>query len=80
MKITLNNSDIHAAIRGYLQNRNIVNASTELDINISVSRGTNAGAQADVSIIDTNSPIVDEIAQDAVESKESPFGDRLKGA
>jgi len=52
MEIKLNNNDIHAAIRGFLQERNIVDSYTELDIAITVSRGTNSGASADVTILE----------------------------
>lgn len=52
MDIKLNNNDIHAAIRGFLQERNIVDSYTELNISFTMSRGANPGASAEVTIID----------------------------
>jgi hypothetical protein len=53
MDIKLNNNDIHAAIRGFLQERNIVDSYTELNISFTMSRGANPGASAEVTIVDT---------------------------
>ena len=62
MDIKLNNNDIHAAIRGYLQERNIVDSYTDLSISFSVSRGTNAGATAEVTILEAKSEVVESEA------------------
>jgi len=52
MDIKLNNKDIHAAIRGFLQERNIVDSYTELNISFAVTRGATPGASAEVTIIE----------------------------
>jgi len=54
MEIKLNNNDIHAAIRGYLQERNIVDSDTKLAINIAVTRGSVPGASAEITILEPN--------------------------
>lgn len=66
MDIKLNNNDIHAAIRGFLQERNIVDSYTDLNISFSVSRGANAGATAEVTILETKDEVVES---EAVTSK-----------
>lgn len=62
MDIKLNNNDIHAAIRGFLQERNIVDSYTDLSISFSVSRGANAGATAEVTILEAKSEVVESEA------------------
>jgi hypothetical protein len=52
MEIKLNNNDIHAAIRGFLQERNIVESHTDINIAITVSRGVNSGATAEITILE----------------------------
>lgn len=78
MKISLNKNDLHAAVRGYLASRNIVNDATELEISIKAVKG--GQPTAEVSIIDSNG--LSHITESDTEAptKDSPFGDRLKGA
>jgi hypothetical protein len=59
MEIRLNNNDIHAAIRGYLQERNIVDSETNIDINIIATRGANPGASAEVTILEPNADMTE---------------------
>jgi len=61
MEIKLNNADIHNAIRGFLQERNIVNDETNIDINITATRGATPGASADITIIESTVATTDEI-------------------
>ena len=62
MIIKLNNKDIHGAIRGLLQDQNIIDSYTEIDTTITVGRGKNAGVSAEVTILDksTDSAITKE--------------------
>lgn len=55
MIIKLNNKDIHGAISGLLQERNIIDAYTEIETTITVGRGKNAGVSAEVTILDNGS-------------------------
>jgi len=60
MIIKLNNKDIHGAIRGLLQDQNIIDSYTEIDTTITVGRGANAGVTAEVTILDNGSdPVVE---------------------
>lgn len=43
---------MHSALREYLNKRNIIDEFTDLDISITVSRGVNAGATAEITIVD----------------------------
>jgi len=52
MIIKLNNKDIHGAIRGLLQDNNIIDNYTEIETTITVGRGANAGVTAEVTIVD----------------------------
>jgi len=52
MIIKLNNKDIHGAIRGLLQDNNIIDSYTEIETTITVGRGANAGVTAEVTIVD----------------------------
>jgi hypothetical protein len=52
MIIKLNNNDIHGAIRGLLQDKNIIDSYTDIETTITVGRGANAGVTAEVTIID----------------------------
>ena len=52
MVIKLNNKDIHLALRAFLQQHNIVDSYTEIDIALTVGRGKNAGVSAEVTILD----------------------------
>jgi len=60
MIIKLNNKDIHGAIRGLLQDQNIIDSYTEIDTTITVGRGANAGVTAEVTILDNGSDPVAE--------------------
>lgn len=62
MIIKLNNKDIHGAIRGLLQDQNIIDSYTEIDTTITVGRGANAGVTAEVTILDNGSDSVAETA------------------
>jgi|LWDU01.1.fsa_nt_gi hypothetical protein len=73
MKISLNSNDMHAAIREFLQRRNIVDEGTELDISIQTLR--KGGSTADISIVNNTKEIVVETA----EEKPKPFGSKLDG-
>tara|TARA_R100000541_G_scaffold11909_1_gene20185 strand:- start:103 stop:363 length:261 start_codon:yes stop_codon:yes gene_type:complete len=55
MIIKLNNKDIHSAIRGLLQDQNIIDSYTEVETIITVGRGKNAGVSAEVTILDNGS-------------------------
>ena len=52
MIIKLNNKDIHGAIRGLLQEQNIIDSYTDIETIITVGRGKNAGVSAEVTILD----------------------------
>ena len=52
MIIKLNNKDIHGAIRGLLQDQNIIDSYTDIETTITVGRGKNAGVSAEVTILD----------------------------
>lgn len=52
MIIKLNNKDIHGAISGLLQERNIIDGYTDIETVITVGRGKNAGVTAEVTILD----------------------------
>ena len=52
MIIKLNNNDIHGAIRGLLQDKNIIDSYTDIETTITVGRGANAGVTAEVTIVD----------------------------
>jgi len=52
MIIKLNNKDIHGAIRGLLQDQNIIDSYTDIETIITVGRGKNAGVSAEVTILD----------------------------
>ena len=52
MIIKLNNKDIHGAIRGLLQEQNIIDSYTDIETTITVGRGKNAGVTAEVTILD----------------------------
>jgi hypothetical protein len=78
MKISLNKNDLHAAVRGYLASRNIVSDVTELEISIKAVKGGQPSAE--VSIIDSNGLAHVTESDTETPTKESPFGDRLKGA
>ena len=52
MIIKLNNKDIHGAIRGLLQEQNIIDSYTDIETTITVGRGKNAGVSAEVTILD----------------------------
>lgn len=73
MKISLNSNDMHAAIREFLQRRNIVDEGTELDISIQTLR--KGGSTADISIVNNTKEIVVETAKE----KPKPFGSKLDG-
>ena len=62
MIIKLNNKDIHGAIRGLLQDQNIIDSYTDIETTITVGRGKNAGVSAEVTILDksTDSTITKE--------------------
>jgi len=60
MIIKLNNKDIYGAIRGLLQDQNIIDSYTEIDTTITVGRGANAGVTAEVTILDNGSDPVAE--------------------
>ena len=62
MIIKLNNKDIHGAIRGFLQDQNIIDSYTDIETTITVGRGKNAGVSAEVTILDksTDSAITKE--------------------
>ena len=78
MKISLNKNDLHAAVRGYLASRNIVSDVTELEISIKAVKG--GQPTAEVCIIDSNGLAHVTESDTEAPAKESPFGDRLKGA
>jgi hypothetical protein len=71
MIIKLNNKDIHGAIRGLLQDQNIIDSYTEIDTTITVGRGANAGVTAEVTILDNGSDPVAETANKAPSPKPS---------
>lgn len=71
MKISLNSNDMHAAIREFLQRRNIVDEGTELDISIQSLR--KGGSTADISIVNNTKEIVVESNEEAPK----PFGNKL---
>jgi hypothetical protein len=73
MKISLNSNDMHAAIREFLQRRNIVDEGTELDISIQTLR--KGGSTADISIVNNTKEIIVESS----EEKSKPFGSKLDG-
>ena len=52
MIIKLNNKDIHSAIRGHLQQQNIIDGYTQIDMALTVGRGKNAGVSAEITILD----------------------------
>ena len=52
MIIKLNNKDIHGAIRGLLQEQNIIDSYTDIETTITVGRGKNAGVSAEITILD----------------------------
>ena len=54
MIIKLNNKDIHGAIRGFLQEQNIIDNYAQIDITLTVGRGKNAGVSAEITIIDNS--------------------------
>ena len=66
MIIKLNNKDIHGAIRGLLQEQNIIDSYTDIETIITVGRGKNAGVSAEVTILDksteSTAPTEDTIA------------------
>ena len=69
MEIKLNNNDIHAAIRGFLQERNIVESHTDINIAITVSRGVNAGASAEITILEPGEQVADSTTTEDVPVK-----------
>jgi hypothetical protein len=71
MIIKLNNKDIHGAIRGLLQDQNIIDSYTEIDTTITVGRGANAGVTAEVTILDNGSDPVAETTNKAPSPKPS---------
>jgi hypothetical protein len=71
MIIKLNNKDIHGAIRGLLQDQNIIDSYTEIDTTITVGRGANAGVTAEVTILDNGSDPVSETVNKAPSPKPS---------
>ena len=76
MVIKLNNKDIHLALRAFLQQHNIVDSYTEIDIALTVGRGVNAGVTAEITILDSSND--DSQVEDTLEepaSKSSLFAD-----
>jgi hypothetical protein len=59
MIIKLNNNDIHGAIRGLLQDKNIIDSYTDIETTITVGRGANAGVTAEVTIVDKDETSVE---------------------
>lgn len=72
MIIKLNNKDIHGAIRGLLQDQNIIDSYTEIDTTITVGRGANAGVTAEVTILDNGSDSTAETIPNKTPSPKPP--------
>jgi len=77
MIIKLNNKDIHGAIRGFLQEQNIIDNYAQIDITLTVGRGKNAGVSAEITIIDNSNGDVTFPKDDILPEipKSSLFGD-----
>jgi len=75
MIIKLNNKDIHGAIRGFLQQQNIIDNYAQIDIALTVGRGKNAGVSAEITIIDTTNGDTDESLDKLLPKEPSLFGD-----
>ena len=76
MDIKLKKHIIHAAIRGSLEESKSVEWSTDLNISFSVSRGANAGATAEVTILETKDEVVEsEVVTDKKLPKTGLFND-----
>ena len=74
MIIKLNNKDIHGAIRGFLQQQNIIDNYAQIDIALTVGRGKNAGVSAEITIIDTTNGDTDESLGKILPKEPSLFG------
>jgi len=77
MIIKLNNKDIHGAIRGFLQEQNIIDNYAQIDIALTVGRGKNAGISAEITIIDNSSSDIIPVEEDMLPEipKNALFGD-----
>jgi hypothetical protein len=75
MIIKLNDKDIHGAIRGFLQQQNIIDNYARIDIALTVGRGKNAGVSAEITIIDTTNGDTDESLGKLLPKEPSLFGD-----
>ena len=74
MIIKLNNKDIHGAIRGFLQQQNIIDNYAQIDIALTVGRGKNAGVSAEITIIDTTNSDTDDSLSKILPKEPSLFG------